>query len=347
MFLKDCWYVAAIDHELIDGKLLGRTLLGEQVLLYRGESGKVVMLDAYCPHMGTHLCKNTTSYIVRDGTQVQGDSIRCPYHAWRFGPDGVCDDIPYAKRIPAAAKVGSYTVVEQAGVIFMWHDEEGLEPEFKLPAMPEWDIPGYVRWKLDHLGTLPIHGQEVLDNMTDYAHFVPVHGSTEAAYFENEFRGPISVQRFGAGHRTLVTDGNILETDTWYTGPGILMSRMKGNHPSLMIIANTPVEDGVTRVWHALMVHSGKDVATEEDVPMGRAYQEASRQAFAQDFEIWTHKKPASTILQLPEDGPFQKVKLWVSQFYNPRAKAADIVRRAEGFHGAGDMPRTKAELAA
>ena len=120
------WFVVAEACELENGPI-GVRFFAKDFVIYRGESGKVVMLDAYCPHMGTHLCKNTTSYIVRDGTQVQGDSIRCPYHAWRFGPDGVCDDIPYAKRIPAAAKVASYTVVEQAGVIFMWHDEEGLE----------------------------------------------------------------------------------------------------------------------------------------------------------------------------------------------------------------------------
>ena len=41
MFLKNCWYVAAWDHELIDGKLLPRTILEEAVLLYKGESGKV------------------------------------------------------------------------------------------------------------------------------------------------------------------------------------------------------------------------------------------------------------------------------------------------------------------
>ena len=61
--------------------------------------------------------------------------------------------------------------------------------------MPEWDDKSYVRWRLDHMGQLNIHGQEVLDNMTDYAHFVPVHGSTDCAYFENEFRGPVVVQR--------------------------------------------------------------------------------------------------------------------------------------------------------
>ena len=30
MFLENCWYVAAWDHELIDGNLLPRTLLGER-----------------------------------------------------------------------------------------------------------------------------------------------------------------------------------------------------------------------------------------------------------------------------------------------------------------------------
>ncbi len=55
MFLKDCWYVAALDSELIDGKLLGPTLLGEHVLLFRGESGKVIALNDRCPHRGALL----------------------------------------------------------------------------------------------------------------------------------------------------------------------------------------------------------------------------------------------------------------------------------------------------
>ena len=42
MFLRNCWYVAACDHELIAGKLLRRTLLEDHVLLYKRESGKIV-----------------------------------------------------------------------------------------------------------------------------------------------------------------------------------------------------------------------------------------------------------------------------------------------------------------
>jgi len=51
---------------------------GQDLVLYRGESGRAYLVEAYCPHMGTHLAKNTTSYVVRDKTQVEGDSIRCP-----------------------------------------------------------------------------------------------------------------------------------------------------------------------------------------------------------------------------------------------------------------------------
>jgi 3-ketosteroid 9alpha-monooxygenase subunit A len=67
---------------------------GEELVLYRGESGRVFLVEAYCPHMGTHLAKNTTSYVVVDHEHVEGDNIRCPYHGWRFGPDGQCNQIP-------------------------------------------------------------------------------------------------------------------------------------------------------------------------------------------------------------------------------------------------------------
>ncbi len=47
-FLLSCWYVAAWDHELIDAKLLPRMLLEQPLLIYRGESGRVVVLDNRC-----------------------------------------------------------------------------------------------------------------------------------------------------------------------------------------------------------------------------------------------------------------------------------------------------------
>jgi 3-ketosteroid 9alpha-monooxygenase subunit A len=337
------WFVIA-DSEEVDGKPLALRYFARDLVLYRGTSGKPHLLDAYCPHMGAHLAINTTSYVVRDGDQVQGESIRCPYHAWRFGPDGKCDDIPYYDKIPAAACVRSWPIVEQHGLIYVWFDPEDGAPDYELPSFDEWDNPAWVRWKIDRLGTLASHPQEVLDNMSDVAHFRPTHGSREVAYFENEFCDHIMVQYFGAGHRTLTTGDELLELKTWYTGPGILRSRMWGHLPSIMTICHTPVDDGVIKGWHALMVRSPHAVATAEDIETARAYQETSRLAFAQDFEVWANKRPAFNIMQVPTDGPFHKGRIWYSQFYNPRDKADGIQKRVNGMHvSKARVPATRA----
>ena len=118
------WFMIAEASELDTHKPLAVRFFGQDFALYRGrESGKVVLLDAYCPHMKTHLAApNKTSYVVLDGggTNVEGDGIRCPYHGWRFGADGKCDHIPYHEgQIPANAKVQSWPVVESLGAIWV------------------------------------------------------------------------------------------------------------------------------------------------------------------------------------------------------------------------------------
>ena len=282
--------------------------------------------------MGAHLVANQTSYVVRDGEQIEGDSLRCPFHGWRYGPDGKCNDIPYSPNfIPKNACVKSWPVVERAGAIWMWHDEEGGEPDVELPAFAEWDDQSWVRWKFDIMGVINTHPQEIVDNMADLGHMVPVHGSLNCAYFDNEFDGPILIQRFSAGHRTLADPSVTMRYDTWYTGPGILQSRLVGNHPSLMLIAHTPIEDGVIKMWHALMVKSPNETATDEDVAVARAYQETSRLALAQDLEIWNNKRPCINPMQIPADGPFGKVRIWYKQFYNSRTRAEEFQKRVNG----------------
>lgn len=320
---------------------------GRDLVIYRGKSGRVVLLDAYCPHMGTHLAKNTTSWVVRDGRHVEGDSIRCPYHAWRFGPDGKADDIPYHKGpVPKAACVRSWKVEERAGCVFVWHDPENGQPDYPLPDFAEWNDPSWVRWKIDHLGTLPCHPQEIIDNIADMQHLSPIHGS-RVDYFENEFDNHIAVQRQGGGHRTLVHGGKGFHTDTWYTGPGILLSRLSGDFETLMMICHTPVDDGVTQAWHALMVRSANTPPAERDVVMARAYQAQALASFAQDFEVWQNKAPALNILKLSSDGPFDKARTWYRQFYSPRAEASRFQDRVRGIHTIPGIPGVTKQTAA
>ena len=351
------WFMIAEASELDTHKPLSVRFFGQDFALYRGrESGKVVLLDAYCPHMKTHLAApNKTSYVVLDGggTNVEGDGIRCPYHGWRFGADGKCDHIPYHEgQIPAAAKVKSWPVVESLGAIWVWHDPEGGEPEWDHPSLKEWNDPAWVHWKFDHLGVLNQHPQEVIDNICDYGHLSPIHGSTVLKY-ENEFHGHNAIQRQCGPHRTLVgADGvsPILHTITIYHGPGVLISHLTGLYDAVMMICNTPVDDGTIKVWHALLVKSpsGSKVATHTDMVAARHYQEMALTAFAQDFEVWSHKAACLNGLFIPSDGPFMKARIWYKQFYNPRAKKNEYLEQCEGYYvPKGIAPYTEPEAVA
>jgi len=319
------WFMIADAEELNTHKPLAVRFFGKDFALYRGRAtGKVVLLDAYCPHMKTHLAApNNTSYVVIDGggSNVEGDAIRCPYHAWRFGADGKCDDIPYHQGpIPAAACVKSWTVAESLGAI-----------------LPQWNDAGWVRGHWDHLGVLNQHPQEVVDNIADYGHLSPIHGST-VERFENEFKGHHAIQRQCGGHRTLVgVDGAsaILHTDTVYHGPGVLISMMTGLFETALLIMHTPIDDGVVKVWHSLIVKSpsGSVPSTTTDLVASRQYQESSRLAFAQDFEVWTNKAPCLNGLFIPSDGPFLKARIWYKQFYNPRAMKHEFLEQCEGLY--------------
>jgi 3-ketosteroid 9alpha-monooxygenase subunit A len=351
------WFMLAEASELDQHRPLAVRFFGKDFALYRGRtSGKVVLLDAYCPHMKTHLAApNRTSYVIQDGagTNIEGDGIRCPYHAWRFGPDGKCDDIPYHQGpIPAAAQVKSWHVVESLGAVFVWHDPEGGEPEWDHPSLPQWDDAAWIRPKWDHLGVLNQHPQELVDNICDYGHLSPIHGST-VERFENEFIGHTATQRQCGGHRTLVSADGVsasLHTLTTYHGPGVLISDLTGIYEAVMLITHTPVDDGTVKVWHSLVVKSPSQsaVATKADQVAAGHYQEMALTAFAQDIEVWNFKAPCINGLYLPSDGAFMKARIWYRQFYNPRAKRQEFLDQCEGVYvPRGVKPYTEPKLAA
>jgi phenylpropionate dioxygenase-like ring-hydroxylating dioxygenase large terminal subunit len=42
MFIRNCWYVVAWDHEIAADTLFARTVIGEPLVLHRTAAGKVV-----------------------------------------------------------------------------------------------------------------------------------------------------------------------------------------------------------------------------------------------------------------------------------------------------------------
>ena len=84
IFLRNSWYVAAWNHELIDGTKLARTILERPIVLYRGASGKVVALDDRCCHRAAPLSMG----------RIEGDDIRCMYHGMKFDPAASASRFP-------------------------------------------------------------------------------------------------------------------------------------------------------------------------------------------------------------------------------------------------------------
>ena len=170
--------------------------------------------------------------------------------------------------------------------------------------------------------------------MTDKGHLEPVHGSIDMVQFENEFDGIKVRQILLAGHKTLAGSGaEPMLNDTWYTGPGILQSIMVGEYPSHMLIAHTPIDDGVIKVWYGLCVKVPNAEPTADDRALAQGYEQGGVHAFAQDFEIWGNKRPCINPMMVRGDGPFDKLRIWYKQFYNPRARAGEFHARVNGSY--------------
>lgn len=334
------WFAVANADE-VGRSPLSLHYFGRDMILYRGASGRLVLLDAYCPHMGTHLGSGPNSATTTSDSYMEGDNIRCPFHAWRFGADGVCNNIPYHDgEIPPKARVRSFPVEERYGIVFAWHDPEEQAPDFDIAEFPGWGEKGYVSWRgLDHLTDLK-HPIEIFDNMSDLTHLDHLHGGNVTAY-ENEYDGHVMHQR-QTGNTEPDDRGELfaatLTTLAGYVGPGIAFGHFQELNAS-QIICVTPIDDGTCRLWQEALMKIPDGMTAEQAEGVRQQLSHSFGTGLMRDGEVWATKQPAINIMQMPGDGPFRQSRTWYSQFYNPRAKAPEIVGRVAGIHTAKGMP--------
>jgi len=128
------WYLFCESREL-KTKPLSRRILGHQLVAFRTASGRVTVMDANCAHLGADLGCGT----------VVGESIRCPFHHWQYGPDGACISIPNLTQIPSFARLRTYPVEERHGFVFFFN---AREPLFPLPFILGCDPHDFVAAKV-------------------------------------------------------------------------------------------------------------------------------------------------------------------------------------------------------
>jgi len=166
VFVKNCWYVAAWDHEVPAAGCLARTIVGEPIVLWRDAGGAIVALQDRCWHRGAPLSMG----------RVEGDTLRCLYHGLAFDQRGVCVDIPSQARIPPTAAVRSYPIFVAYHWVWIWMGDPALaDPATIVPTpwldSPDWRYqPDYLHYDTNYL--------LIADNLLDFSHLPFLHASS-------------------------------------------------------------------------------------------------------------------------------------------------------------------------
>jgi len=130
-FLRRFWQPVYCAHEILPGRAVPIRALGENFTLYRGEGGDPHLVGDRCAHRGTQLSVGW----------VEGDSIRCFYHGWKYDGSGQCVEQP-AEPKPFASniRIPSYPVREYLGLIFAYFAAGEPPPFNRFPKFEEPQI---------------------------------------------------------------------------------------------------------------------------------------------------------------------------------------------------------------
>lgn len=188
-WLRNCWYVAMWGQALEPGKIEHRTIINENIVLYRCEDGSIAALQNRCPHRFAPLHRGRLG---KDGC-----TIVCGYHGLAFNPQGQCVHNPHGDgRIPATMVVKSYKAVEKHSLIWVWMGERTPDvstiPDYSLltaadPAnMSARDV---LRMEVDY--------RLIVDNLLDLSHISFLHDGILGN--EETIDAEISVKEEGNG----------------------------------------------------------------------------------------------------------------------------------------------------
>lgn len=189
---QNVWCMGAWSGEVAEA-LLSRRIAGRRLVLFRAADGQAVAMEDRCPHRFAPL-----SLGVREG-----DTIACGYHGLTFDRTGACVRNRFSERIPGAARVRAFPVLERDGIVWVWTGEAGradagLAPDFSMLGETGMSrtLHGYTLLRANYeYGT---------DNLLDLSHIEFVH--------KGSFAGAGVIF---AGRHEVRQDGDSLHSDWW------------------------------------------------------------------------------------------------------------------------------------
>ncbi|WP_036475188.1 Rieske 2Fe-2S domain-containing protein [Mycobacterium sp. URHD0025] len=325
------WHCLGLTRDLGDGKPHAINVFGQKLVAFRAGDGTINVLDGYCRHMGGDLAQG----------EVKGDAIACPFHDWRWGGDGRCKNVPYAKRTPRLARTATWTTLEQDGMLFIWNDPEGNPPPADV-TIPRIEGATSDEWTDWHWYTTVVNAncRELVDNVVDMAHFFYVHGSLPT-HFKNIFEGHVATQYMNSDTRADRQDvggPTMLGTTSVasYYGPAFMIDDLtyhytEADHHSVLINCHYPIDANSFVLQYGIIVKKPQGVSDELALQSAIALGDWVKIGFEQDVAIWKTKARIDNPLLCEEDGPVYQLRRWYEQFYVDAADvAADMVDRFE-----------------
>jgi 5,5'-dehydrodivanillate O-demethylase oxygenase subunit len=165
-YLRTFWQPVYRAQDLPAGQAKPIRILSEDFTLYRGEGGTPHLVTYRCAHRGTQL---STGW-------VEGDSLRCFYHGWKYDQTGQCVEMPAEDpSFPPKVKIASYPTEEYVGLIFAYLGE-GTPPP--LPRYPEFEAGGALTVRTY---TFPCNYFNNCENGPDEVHVCFVHRDSSLA----------------------------------------------------------------------------------------------------------------------------------------------------------------------
>ena len=329
------WFQVAWADSVAPGQLVTLRYFGEDLVCFRTKSGRLSVLDAYCQHLGAHLGV---------GGKVDGEDIVCPWHGWQWGTDGCNTLIPYsAEKRQTKVKIRSWPVREWYGIILVWHDSEGGEPQWEPPEVTELTDPEWYPITEDSrvVHRIKAHPQMVLENAADPYHVPYIHGSTEppeTQWFEFEghtFQAEVELTYGGGKPSTWLTPNGPLRACIRYHQVGIgqgFVRWPKEVLPTVQVTNVTPVDETYSDYWFCQT--SIREEGDTGDQMTGRAKRllELQKVVITQDFFTWENMKYLPKPNFATEEAKdYSAVRRWAHQFY-PRDSqpAAMLAARTE-----------------
>ncbi|MCH0542464.1 aromatic ring-hydroxylating dioxygenase subunit alpha [Streptomyces sp. MUM 203J] len=156
----DHWYPVALSRKVRRGRAAGAAFAGERIALYRGESGAVHALEDRCAHRQVPLSMGV----------VEGETLRCCYHAWAYRGDGRISQIPYLARGDGRPPRGvrGYPVREAYGLVFVFPGDPAKAADTPLPELPDFGSPQYRTMTFSR--TVRCHYSFMHENLLDMNH---------------------------------------------------------------------------------------------------------------------------------------------------------------------------------